>query len=80
MTIPVVHEDQETAAEFGSLVERCHFCQAPTRYWHENTNNPVCPGCAKKHRVAELPDWGKMIRANKRKAAKGARTEAACKK
>lgn len=34
--------------------------------WHENTNNPVCPSCAKAHKVKELPDHGQMIRAGKR--------------
>jgi len=67
MTIPVQHESDEMVAEFGGIIEGCHFCKAPTRYWHENTNNPVCKVCAKSHKVAELPDWGKEVRALKRK-------------
>lgn len=67
MAIPIKHEDAETVAEFPGLIERCHFCQAQTRWWHENTNNPVCPSCSKLHKVAELPDWGKAIRDRKRK-------------
>ena len=67
MTIPLVHEEQEVIEEFCSIMERCHFCKTTTRWWHENTNNPVCQGCAKVHKVAELPDWGKAIRALKRK-------------
>lgn len=67
MAIPIVHEGQDVVEEFGNLVEQCHFCKVPTRYWHENTNNPVCPSCAKVHKVAELPDHGQAIRANKRK-------------
>ena len=55
--IPVEHEDEATVNEFGGIVESCHFCRAPTRYWHTGTNNPVCPDCAKKHRVEELPNW-----------------------
>lgn len=65
MTIPVTHEGAEKS--FGGTVEKCHFCEAPTRSWHENTNNPVCPDCAKQHKVAELPDWGRKIRALKRR-------------
>lgn len=55
--ITVEHEDDATVEAFGGIVESCHFCQAPTRYWHAGTNNPVCPDCAKKHRVEELPNW-----------------------
>ena len=70
MAIPIKHEDDEAVAEFGGIVEQCHFCGTSTRYWHENTNNPVCPSCAKRHKVAQLPDWSKAIRAQKRKARK----------
>ena len=70
MTIPVKHEGANPV--FG-VIEVCHFCGQLTRYWHENTNNPVCPDCAKSHRVAELPDWGKEIRKKKRKAARNER-------
>jgi hypothetical protein len=35
--------------------------------WHVPTNNPVCERCAKIRKVSELPDYGKMIRAAKRK-------------
>ncbi len=63
--IPVAKEPQEISEGYGGI-EVCHFCQTPTRYWHENTNNPVCPSCAKKHKVDELPDHGKAIRKRKR--------------
>jgi len=66
MTIPLVKEDPNLITEFG-MYERCHFCEKSTTYWHENTNNPVCPKCAKLHKVAELPDFGQRIRAKKRK-------------
>lgn len=66
MTIPLIHEG-DIAKHFWGVVENCHFCKEKTKYWHENTNNPVCPDCAKKHKVSELPDFGKNIRANKRK-------------
>ena len=68
MTIPVKKEPYGLADNFWGAIERCHFCKKLTKYWHENTNNPVCPHCAKKHKVAELPDHGQRIRAAKRKA------------
>lgn len=66
MTIPVYKEHEEMASVFGTL-ENCHFCKKPTHYWHENTNNPVCRECAKKYKVANLPDFGQKIRASKRR-------------
>ena len=65
MTIPLVKEPEDLREEFGML-EDCYFCHKPTKWWHENTNNPVCPKCAKEHKVSELPDYGQNIR--KRKA------------
>lgn len=64
MTIPLIKEPENMDLSF--IVEKCHFCGEPTRYWHENTNNPVCKNCSKSHKVSELPDYGKMIRARKR--------------
>ena len=52
MAIPIKREDDETIASFGGIVEQCHFCGNKTRYWHENTNNPVCQSCSKTHKVA----------------------------
>jgi len=66
MTIPLIEEDKDIITCFG-VYEKCHFCKESTKYWHENTNNPVCPICAKKHKVKELPDFGQRIRKNKRK-------------
>ncbi len=63
MAIPVVHEPPDVV--FGKI-ERCHFCLQRTRYWHENTDNPVCPQCAKKYKVAALPDHGQVVRRLKR--------------
>jgi hypothetical protein len=76
MAIPIAHEGDEVFMGCGGIMEVCHFCRIQTRYWHENTNNPVCPTCAKTHKVAELPDWGKNIRAEKRKAKKEPRHDA----
>ena len=68
MTIPLIKESDDVASNFWGAIENCHFCKQPTKYWHENSNNPVCHKCAKGHKVAELPDFGKRIRAAKRKA------------
>jgi hypothetical protein len=67
MTIPLIHEDKGTMEAWPRIVENCHFCKKRTRWWHENTNNPVCKDCSKTHKVAELPDHGKKIRARKRR-------------
>jgi len=65
MTIPLIHEPYDSP--WGSILESCYFCKTPTRMWHENTNNPVCENCSKLHKVAELPDYGQRVRAEKRK-------------
>lgn len=67
--IPLKKEDAEMFDGTG-VYELCHFCHKKTDMWHENTNNPVCPDCAKAHKVAELPDHGAKIRYRKRKAKK----------
>lgn len=69
MSIPIKKEPEEILKHYGVL-EHCHFCKKVTLYWHENTNNAVCPECSKKHKVAELPDYGKTIRRNKYKENK----------
>ena len=66
MTIPLIEEDPELW-EGTHVYENCHFCKKKTKMWHENTNNPVCRSCAKKHKVAELPDFGQNIRRAKRR-------------
>lgn len=68
MTIPLIREPSELIKDSGGVCEVCLFCRQFTRYWHENTNNPVCPVCAKTHKVAELPDHGQSVRRMKRKA------------
>lgn len=69
MTIPLIKEEKELYDQFG-VYEKCYFCNKSTDMWHENTNNPVCPNCAKKHKVKELPDFGQNIRREKRKKRK----------
>ncbi len=74
MTIPLVREPEDEADNvFGGIVEGCHFCNTPTKFWNENTNNPVCRPCARRHRVGELPDHGRNVRKAKRKAARAAK-------
>ncbi len=51
--IPIVKEPPELYEEF-KLYDNCVFCNNPTDMWHWRTNNPVCPTCAKQHRVKEL--------------------------
>jgi len=69
MPIPLIKEQQSASGLFDTP-ENCYFCKKITRMWHENTNNPVCEQCAKKHRVSELPDYGKIVRSIKRKTLK----------
>jgi len=52
MAIELIKEPEELSASF---LERCCFCNLPTPYWHEKTNNPVCPTCASAHEVSEIP-------------------------
>lgn len=52
--IPVEIEPKDVQKEWPRIIERCAFCKKETRYWHKGTNNPVCPDCAKKHKVGEL--------------------------
>ena len=53
--IPLVEEPKECFEEFR-VYENCYFkCGSRTKHWHAGTNQPVCKGCAKKHKVAELP-------------------------
>ena len=67
--IPLKEEPNELYKERHGH-ESCYFCKQPTQTWHQNTNNPVCGKCAKEHKVAELPDHGARVRANKRKMRK----------
>lgn len=62
----MIRVDRENAVQldamgFGRLsaiIERCFFCENPTRHWHRPTNQPICQPCAKTHRVSELePAW-----------------------
>jgi len=61
MSIPLIKEIDN----FGPY-EKCYFCSSTCITWHENTNNPVCTKCAKIHEVKELPDFGQIVRKNKR--------------
>lgn len=65
--IKVEEESAEVRKAFRGLVENCHFCNKPTRFWNTYTNNPVCQPCAKVHDISELPDYGAEIRKRKPK-------------
>lgn len=56
--IPLTKEPPELHNEF-KCHENCTFCKQPTDMWHDKTNNPVCPDCAKTHKVSELTNWFK---------------------
>jgi hypothetical protein len=43
--------------DYGGVVENCVLCGQRTRYWHRQTNNPVCSACAKRRKVSELKNW-----------------------
>jgi hypothetical protein len=60
MPIPLIHEDYtdmsfQEAFSVDHLVEKCFFCKEPTRFWHQASNEPVCPACSQTHQVGELP-------------------------
>jgi len=57
--IPVVKEC-ECQYKAWRLYEDCHFCGKQTNMWHRKSNSPVCQDCAKAHKVAELPNRGKI--------------------
>ncbi len=53
--IPIEKEPDELGNAFRHQYEHCYFCNTTTKYWHIPTNQPVCKGCSKKHKVSELP-------------------------
>jgi hypothetical protein len=58
MPIPLSHEDYAADSDMDGLehiIEKCVKCQAPTRFWHHASNNPVCTICAQVFTVADLP-------------------------
>lgn len=59
MAFPVKKEPDDLANEVGGVVENCFFCNRQTKYWHEKTNNPVCPECSTSHNESELHNWRK---------------------
>lgn len=61
MGIALIHEDDYDMAWaecFGAdqLLEHCHFCEKPTRFWAPLGNTPVCPRCARTRSWRELPN------------------------
>lgn len=61
MAIPIELEDPQLYKE-TKVYEDCVFCGAECKYWQKRTNNPVCPICAKSHKVSELTNWKKRIK------------------
>jgi len=61
--IVVEPEDIKELKKWGmnleKIIEHCVFCSTPTRFWHRETNNPVCQDCASKHSVGELTNHRK---------------------
>lgn len=60
MPIPLIHEDYvdmslQEAFNVENVLEACFFCQEKTRFWHQASNQPVCPTCAQSHGASDLP-------------------------
>jgi hypothetical protein len=60
MPIPLIHEDYsdmslQEAFNVENILEACFFCKGGTRFWHQASNQPVCPVCAQFHSASELP-------------------------
>ena len=51
--ITVHLESPAIRREFPHTLENCHFCRAPTGYWHD-WHTPVCKGCAVTHNPEDL--------------------------
>lgn len=51
--IPIKKEPEWLYKKFKTY-EDCKFCRKGTDTWHRETNTPVCKGCAKSHKVADL--------------------------
>ncbi len=55
LQIPIEKEPEEITKEFRGAIEDCFFCHIPTLWWHMASNTPVCPDCANKRFISELP-------------------------
>lgn len=53
MNIPVVAESEEMHDVTGAY-EQCIFCNEETKYWHEESNRPVCPVCSVVNTPADI--------------------------
>ena len=60
MAIEIVHEDTNELKSWGlgleKIIERCIFCNDPTRYWSRVANKSICQSCAKERFLHELPE------------------------
>ena len=56
--ITIEHENTEELRKWGwgiwRLIEKCYFCDEPTRYWQTQSNTPVCESCAKVRTIQEI--------------------------
>lgn len=62
--IPIIKEPKELQQN-TRLYEQCYFCHKPTDTWHTGTNQPVCEGCSKTHKVSELVKSSPDLHKNK---------------
>lgn len=53
-TVSDIEELKKWGLGLDKLMERCDFCGVQTRYWHKETNTPVCEGCANVHTMPDI--------------------------
>ena len=54
----IEHENIQQLKLWGlgleKVIEKCYFCNEPTRYWYKKKNEPVCTNCAKDRHPNEI--------------------------
>lgn len=53
MSIPIEQEDPRLYRE-TKVYEDCVFCGKNSKYWHKESNSPVCQSCSKIRKVHEI--------------------------
>ncbi len=51
--IPIIEESEEMYLN-THVYEKCVFCGVDTKYWHEETNTPICYDCSLTHDVEDI--------------------------
>lgn len=51
--INVEHEGG-SVKDWAFIIENCIFCDQQSRYWHKESNSPVCLQCAQTRHVHEI--------------------------